>query len=296
MDYIRCSYFNLLRRIALLDIHTMKSIPSAEPIAAGTLANAGPVISLPAGLIKRGRKSVTPSVDESARILADMIIRQKPFFFVRYGDGAIECVFRQHGMTCDLEQYSPALGAALLDAWTTLCMFGNDRLYVGDWLSASFDSQSEYSRYSELYSALLGEDQPDLNFLHFEALLLMRESQELVDFYRAVKADPRKKLFMGPAGNAGAARMLGAEFLETPMSNLFAYVDALTDELLKRDFDVLLYGAGMAGNIPAARCFEEHPERTYVALGSAMDPLFRGRSRRQQLLSGRARMLFRELL
>lgn len=233
------------------------------------------------------------NADQSAVFLTGKIRRREPFFFVRYGDGALECIYRQRGMTCDHEQYSKPLGDALLDAWITLMMDPRE-VYVGDWLSASFDSRSEYSRHADLYAALIGEDQP--NFLHFEALLLMRESQALLDFYRAVKADTRRKLFMGPGGNEGAAQMLGADFLEVPLYNLFAHVDRLADELIRRDFDVLLYGAGMAGNIPAVRCWEAHRERTYVNLGSAMDPLYRGQSRRQQLSPSRARALFRELL
>ena len=233
------------------------------------------------------------SADQSAAFLAEKVRRAEPFFFVRYGDGALECIYRQRGMTCDREEYSKPLGEALLNSWCAL-MMDPERVYVGDWLSASFDAASEGSRYADLYSALMGEDRP--NFLHFEALLLMRESAALVDFYRVVKADSRRKLFMGPAGNAGAARLLGAEFLEVPMRGLFTCADALSEELIGREFDVLLYGAGMAGNVCAVRCWEKFPDRTYVNLGSAMDPLFRGRTRRQQLSRDRARLLFRELL
>jgi hypothetical protein len=234
----------------------------------------------------------TVNADTSATILAAEIRARDPFFFVRYGDGALECIRGKRGQTCDREAYSDFLGAELRRCWESVVNGPNT--FVGDWLSASFDSLSEHSRYAEDYAELVGDADP--TWLHFEALLLMRESAALVDFYRAVKEDPRRKMFMGPAGNAGAARMLGAEFIETPMENLLAHTGALTDELITRDFDVLLYGAGMAGNIPAIQCWERFPERTYVNLGSAMDPLFRGRSRRQQIPADRARRLFSDLL
>jgi len=239
------------------------------------------------------QKPYTPGPDASAKILAEMVRRRVPFFFIRYGDGAIECIRGLgRGSTRDGEEYSPALGKLLLDAWNSV--IGSPGAVVGDWRSASFDARSEYSRYTEEYEQLLGDAHPLL--LHFESLLLMRESEELVDFYRAVKEDPRKKLFMGPAGNAGAAAMLGAEFLEVPMTNLLLHTGRLSDELITRDFDVLLYGAGMAGTIPAARCFQKFPQRTFINLGSAMDPLFRGTTRRQQLTTARARALFAELM
>jgi hypothetical protein len=242
---------------------------------------------------------MTPGPDESAGILTGKIRNREPFFFVRYGDGALECIYnRGHGRTCDGEQYSGELGSALLDAWVSLVILGfiyrGRNVYVGDWLSASFDGPNDPSRYRDLYQKLVQDAEPD--FLHFESLLLMRESEALVNFYRAVKQDPRKKMFMGPWWNRDAAKMLDADFLETPTKDLFAHVDVLARQLTSRKFDVLLYGAGMAGTIPAVKCWERFPERTYVNLGSAMDPLFYRRTRRQQLATGQARALFSDLL
>lgn len=236
----------------------------------------------------------TLTADESAAVLTNKIYRQEPFFFVRYGDGALECITGKRGMTCDREPYTEALGAHLFTAWKALR--GGKNVYVGDWLSASFDPTSEHARYAEDYAALIDGWTPQ-GWLHFETLLLMRESEALVEFYRAVKGDTRRKLFMGPVECAGAAKMLGAAHLATPMHDLFRHVDRLTHELETREFDVLLYGAGMAGNIPAVRNWWAHQDRTYVNLGSAMDPLFMGRrSRRQQISPERARGMFRELL
>lgn len=230
--------------------------------------------------------------DESAALLARKIRAQEPFLFLRYGDGAIECITGKRGSTCDGEGYSPALGAELLRLWNQAIR--GRGVYLGDWLSASFDAQTKRTRYEREYSVLIGNAAP--KWVHFEALLLMRESSELLDFYRAVKEDSRRKLFMGPAGNRDAAKMLGAEFLETPMRNLLTYTGALSDELITRNFEVLLWGAGMAGTLPVVRCWEYFPERTYINLGSAMDPLFRGRTRQQQIAPERAREFFRELL
>lgn len=226
--------------------------------------------------------------DQSAVFLTEKLCSKEPFFFIRYGDGAMECIQGRSGHTCDGEEYSHDLGAALLLSWVSVLHGSN--VYLGDWLSACFERSTEKTRYEDFYSHMTKGRQ--LKWLHFEALLLMRESEQLVEFYRAVKGDSRKKLFMGPRGNIGAAEMLGADFLETPMSHLFMQAGGLTEELLNRDFEVLLYGAGMAGNIPVTRCWKRYPERTYVHLGSAFDPLFRGKTRRQQLHPVRARGLF----
>ncbi|HXI88461.1 MAG TPA: hypothetical protein VNH18_14715 [Bryobacteraceae bacterium] len=243
--------------------------------------------------LKMAERNTSLDADESARVLTDKIFRQEPFFFVRYGDGALECINGHSGCTVDREFYSKELGIELFAAWQHL-MHGQ-HIYVGDWLSASFDAGSRYARYETQYAQLIGKASPA--WLHFEALLLMRESDALVDFYRAIKADERRKLYMGPEGNAGAARMLGATHLITPMQGLFEECESLFLKLADfYEFDVLLYGAGMAGHIPVVKCWQRFPERTYINLGSALDPLFRGRSRRQQITPERARILFKDLL
>jgi hypothetical protein len=244
------------------------------------------------------------SADESAALLTRKLRRKEPFFFVRYGDGAIECIRRGKGQTCDGEKYSVELGRDLLACWQSL--LGHSRVwiepsgipaavYVGDWLSATFEHVVAHTVYAEEYAELIGDAEPT-GWLHFESLLLMRESAELLDFYRAVARDSRQKLFMGPAECWGAAKILHADHLVTPMRDLYGHVDHLASELMERKWDVLLYGAGMAGSIPAIRCREEHPERTYINVGSAFDPLFRGKTRRQQISTNRAKEFFRELL
>lgn len=227
-------------------------------------------------------------------------------------------------MTCDLEQYSVDLGFQLQWAFETLMRGGrcsalnpawcrapqepcakgkNDlrkcriypKVYVGDWLSASFDAGSEHARYAQQYAELIGSGTPE--FIHFEALLLMRDSRALLDFYKAVKVDTRRKLYMGPLDNESAAKMLGAEFIPTPMRDLFRFSEVYSRALLDREFDILLYGAGMAGNLPVVKCWQQYPGRTYINLGSALDVLFQGhKTRRQQLTPVAARRLFQELL
>lgn len=236
----------------------------------------------------------TLTADETAILLTRRLRQHAPFFYVRYGDGALECIHKGAGVTCDGERYSPELGHALLDAWVTI--LGLPEVYIGDWATASFEA-GDRTRYTAEYEALIAMGGGErCQRVHFEALLLMRESEALADFYRAVARDSRQKLYMGPAECRGAAKMLGADHLVTPMADLYADTPRLTNELMGRQFDVLLYGAGMAGSIPAAQCAAVHPERTYINLGSAMDPLFRRQTRRQQLTPARARRLLQDLL
>lgn len=233
------------------------------------------------------------NADQSASFLAAKLRKQEPFSYWRFGDGFIELAIGKAGATCDGERYAPELRSQLVDCWNAL-LAGGDSVYFGDWLSASFNGAHDPAKYQREYEHLLSGRTP--HWLHFEALLLMRESDALVDFYRAVREDTRRKVFMGPKSNEKAAEMLQvSKFLETPMANMMARADWYTDNLLRTDFDVLLFGAGMAGNIPAVRCWERHPGRTYVNLGSALDILGRGRSRKQQISPARAQGLFQKV-
>jgi hypothetical protein len=235
----------------------------------------------------------TFTADETAAMFARKIRRREQFVFLRYGDGALECINGLgRGKTCDGEKYSDILGVQLLYAWDRILTEGGN-VYVGDWLSASFQAHDK-TQYAEEYMRLIGTHAP--KFVHFEALLLMRESKELLDFYRAVRTDPRRKIFTGPAECEPAAELMGARFLQVPMTGLFEEVQHITEILMAQSFDVLLWGAGMASSIVVANLVEQHPERTYINIGSAMDPLFRGKTRARQLTQRQARELFADLL
>lgn len=235
------------------------------------------------------RTSLSP--DESVKLLTEKILSHEPFYFAKHGDGAIQCIWGYGVETRDKEQYSPQLGAALASSIDALIK--GDNVFLGDWMSATFDENRE-GEYAVEYEELMRGARA--RFIHFESLLLMRESQVLVEFYKAIATDRRRKLLMGPMAMAGAAKMLGAEHLVIPMEGLFDCVGHLTGDLLSRNFDVLLYGAGMAGHIPVTQCWQKYPERTYINLGSALDVLFLGRTRRQQLPLRRAQQLFRGML
>ncbi len=235
----------------------------------------------------------TLSADASAALLTAQLVSREPFWFLRWGDGALECLAGMAAHTCDGEVYTPELAAGLREVWGVASAHA-ERVLLGDWRSASFLATNQHTRYEEQYEALIA-DLP-FRFVHFEALLLMRESAELVEFYRALREDSRRKAFLGPHACAGAARMLQADHVVTPMRDLLAHVDRLTQALLLGNYEVVIYGAGLAGNIPVARWWERTEHATAIHVGSAMDPLFRGVTRRQQLRMGPARELFQEML
>ena len=254
-------------------------------------------------LAERGGAQMTPTADESCRILAARIRAKKRTLFVRFGDGAIECMhpIPRKGVSCDGELYQNELAAALVGVMRTIdarCfqVWSSAEevwrsTYFGDWRTATMGSPPQY------VPEWVKTVRPLSRFLlHFESLLLNRQSAALVDFYAAVRADDRRKLFIGPCWNHGAARMLRANHFIVPDKNLFEHVNHMRQKIDELDPEVVLWGAGLAGNIPVIDHWSRHPDRTYIHLGSAMDPLFHGKTRNGQLPMPVLREMFKELL
>jgi SAM-dependent methyltransferase len=235
------------------------------------------------------------SREDSTRILTERIRDQKPFVFIKFGDGALECIYRtnQCKHTCDKEAYTPELAQKLQWAWHALMRHPNT--YAGDWMTASFTADCDDHKYITEWEKFVAGWHP--NWLHFECLLIMSESQAVVDFYRAVKEDCRRKVLIGRPEMDRAALMLNAEYVPIPMTtNLLPYVDYMVAEVERHEPEVVLYGAGMAGNIAAAELIQRHPHWTLISIGSALDPIFVGRTRTDQLSQLHAQRLFRDLL
>lgn len=234
----------------------------------------------------------TPSADRSAEILTERLKLNHPFLFLRYGDGALECIRGDRAATRDDEAYTPELACDLHEAWQILAADrAADRwIFIGDWLTASF--AGEPSHVSE-WRALLGAWRPWM--LHFETLLLMRRTRALYDFYRTVQHSPLRKALLGPPWMKETARKLGAVHIQTELGGLHARAWFYEHALISEKFQLLLFAGGLAVNLPVVHCWQRHPQRTYIHVGSAFDPLTKT-TRSQQLAPVDARAYYRGVL
>lgn len=229
--------------------------------------------------VDRTRRGLTP--DESCEALTFQLMSGISLFFTKFGDGVLELLYPKPGKThtCDGEFYTPELARDMRPAIKSLLSvrqsFDGPIVYLGDWMSMT--SGAPY--YVEEYKDLVG-DHP--HFLHFETVLLMRQSPELRMFYQALKNDKRRKVFMGPAQMRPAAQALGARFLEIPLSGLHAQSEKIYFRLIMLAPELLIWQGGIAGHIPVVRYWLE-TRAACVNLGSALDPLYRGKTRSQQL-------------
>lgn len=238
------------------------------------------------------------AANESIKVLTERLRKRLPFFFFKYGDGALECIYHQdRHHTCDHELYTPELAQALLQAWNV--SVDKPNVYVGDWATASFSEEDAYTLYEAEWRRLV--DGRKVNWLHFECTLPMpyRPEEPLLAFYQALHDYPGSKVMIGPESMLRAAstylhchRGVGIPMAED-LLHILPYVEDKVREL--GPFDVLLYAAGMAGNVLVTKLWQERPERTYISLGSSLDPLCRGKTRGQQYTPRQAKMFFARL-
>jgi hypothetical protein len=249
----------------------------------------------------------TSNADESAVILTNKLKAREPFVFTKFGDGDLYWMSGNPVPIAGGESYRPGIDAELRQAARTLA--GLPHVYFGDQLTCGsgpyLKTEQDALRYRHTPGANYRyDDIPDSRWLHFECLLIHRLSPELLEFYRVLKARERK-LFIGGTHLLDAAKWLGCDpqgwILPVHPSN--AHCQALTGliEFLLygttvESWDVVLLSAGRASKMIAAALASKFPDRTIIELGSALDPLFVGRTRSEQVEPEAAREYFKELL
>lgn len=248
---------------------------------------------------------MTPNQDQSAVILTEALRSGEPFCYSKWGDGGIECLHQinKFDRTCDGElAWSDDDQAAVARAgWRTMRQAAaRYTVYLGDWMTASdFGPNNEQKHESEYYSMLAGA-----NFikLHYECLLLMRLTPALLDFYRAVKEDRRKKVLV-TSSIVGAAMMLDADLIRIPCPQEYgndtsvSIARRVVDQIQDSGAEVVLFAAGGVTQYAQSFLFDEGQSNlTSITLGSGLDPLFLGRTRSVQIEMRAARDYFREML
>ena len=232
------------------------------------------------------------TADESAKVLTEVIrAKTKGAFYARIGDGAIELLQGVRGKTCDGEVYRPELAIEMGRAIGSLK--NGSLVFWGDWRGAVGGSRPKYC---DEWEVLV--DVKSRILLHYEALLLMRESAELLEFYQAASADRRSKAWVGMASNTkGAMRLLDCGFsVSLGTGGQFENIDIIVAQLEAIRPEVIYFGAGMAGLCAVVKYWQAYPDTVCIHLGSALDPLFTGTSRGGQLSRGRAWKFFEALL
>jgi hypothetical protein len=212
--------------------------------------------------------------------MTEMLMRKEPFCFVKFGDGELECISGSTWRNCDGQQYSPELKSALIEAYGFIYDLPNAimTLWCPDRLrQKASESLNLNGRY----------------FADIDTLLLHDETERLAGFYAALIRDGRKKVFVGPRQMHRATALLGcARHIEVPRPNAFSAYQRVLDEILAEAAEVYLFCAGLASKVWIADLLKANPAATCIDLGSALDPLYFGRTRASQISTEQAKEFF----
>ena len=228
--------------------------------------------------------SSTPSADESAIILTNKLKAREPFVFTKFGDGTLWWMSGKPVQSANGEVYRPGIDQELRKAADVLS--GLPHAYFGDQLTCSSGPylEAEQERYIHAWDKCA--------WLHFETFLLHRLTPELLEFYRVLKADTRPKVLVCGKHLLPATRMLGCyACIIVDSSN--AHREALHQ---LPSSEIVLTACGHASKILVAAEASAYKSKTFIELGSALDPLFVGRTRSEQIEPGLAREYFKGLL
>jgi hypothetical protein len=235
---------------------------------------------------------MTPSADQSAKILTEKLMNRERFIYVRLGDVDVPWMVGRSGIdqTCDGEPYRFGIGGDLMVAWHILCR--SPFFLCGDLGTmedpAAIEVQMDFGSLCAPY--------PWLHFLHSEALLIHRLTESLRGFYRTMRNHDRPKVLIGPHRVAAAADFLRARFI--PIHSTHAHTPGemrkIRDQYQFLDADIVLLVGGRASKLIAADLAPT--DKTVIELGSALDPLFYGRTRSAQIEPLEARAYFSALL
>ncbi|HEU4400815.1 MAG TPA: hypothetical protein VFT43_01800 [Candidatus Polarisedimenticolia bacterium] len=215
---------------------------------------------------------------ETIALLVELLEKKEPFCHVRFGDGD---VFFATGtgprLTADGEEWSPELQQRLFTAWLNLWR-SDVRLLLGDLETyVVSDGCEEEWRHLLITGSWQRRDRPPPELVHMEAL--RAGFGHAIPLYRALRDDPRRKLFVGSEALESAAAMLGADYCGIPLrtsSNPHA-VNRVCLEA--RNYEVACFAAGRGGKIMQASLANSATHLTQIDIGSGLDILFGGARR-----------------
>lgn len=190
---------------------------------------------------------------QTIQYVTDKMKNQEPFAYLKMGDDCMFCMKGQQGANAEQHPYSSELGIHLREAHRY--MLTQPNVIVTEW----------------------GDDNFDSLLLHEDSYL----TEDLKEFYRTLKHDPRKKYYFAQERMRPAAEFFNMEFVPVPFPDSYSHFKQVKKEIQKimDNNIIILFSCGMLSKVMVYECWKACPYMTAIDLGSAFDPLFVGSTR-----------------
>jgi len=207
----------------------------------------------------------------STHELTELVRTNTPCVFLKYGDGESEAAVcflenKYQNGNCDGTPYTEKLGKMMIES---LKVFQDKpNVYLGGHIEEIWEDIIGFSLQWCVYNSIIVKD---------------IENKETLAFYRAVKENPRKKLYIANSQMGKACRFLGAyKHIHIDAKNWFEDSFEKTLEAIKNEVDndsdtMFLTSAGMGAKPLASELYKLFPKAIFLDLGSALDLLCTGK-------------------
>lgn len=222
--------------------------------------------------------------------LIQAIHNAEPIKLVKFNDGELNAMIGKRGSNCDNHAYHKALQKELQSAYSYLY----DKAYFSDY--------SLIHRHSPIWGKMLNRLPKPEKLFSVELLLHSVDGYKnnlLPYVYRAIRISKQPKILVAPK------RINAEEFLKTqhrvnvPLVNAFTDIGRLikecVDHALATPQPMFLLCCGFTSCILTKEITEANPNATIIDIGSGLDPLFPGCTRKSQISQATARSLYPEI-
>lgn len=239
---------------------------------------------------------MTPSDTHERRLqdlcrFTSMLRNRQPFAAVKFNDGEWHAMAGRFGTNCDNHQYTKPLQTAMINAYQYLRPVASISDYIVN--------HSAYAEHDELASKL---DYPLDWFVNFAFLHDLPyagqydcRSPEIKDFYRAIRDDTRPKVFVGPKRVQPESFLRTTHRIDVPVIDAFSQIGRLSRSVtnIARSIPtIFLLSCGFSSCILSHHILQENKNATIVDLGSALDPILFGKTRKSQLSTVELRQFY----
>jgi hypothetical protein len=110
-------------------------------------------------------------------------------------------------------------------------------------------------------------------------------------FYDALKSIDNK-VYVCPSKLNEAKHFLNCDILNIKENDAYSEYERIKDELLQSDYNVFIYSGGLMSKVLIADLMKEKPNTTHIDIGSGLDNLFIGITRKYQIDKTKAMSLY----
>ena len=194
------------------------------------------------------------------------------------------------GGNCDNHQYYRSLKNRLIQSWQYLTQ--QQSCYLSDWILGPNTKQDHQRIYMKVPS-------PERTVQYsFSAHEVDSPVEELLQFYKTIRESVKPKIFVGPSRLKPNSFLNIQHEVTTPLLEAYLRYDAVCENCVRVasnvEAPIFLLACGFISCLLAEDIHRVNPQATVIDLGSSLDPLLVGPTRKTHLSQQSARDLYKE--